>query len=229
VVAWRNAHQGAKAMKYLKVMLLAALAVYGFSAASAQAALPQFSGTFSTLVTSKSTTPSFEQKGGNLIIKCARSTGSGKVLSAKLASFVELFEGCKATIFGIPIASCKSLTATTEGDIRANGPSTLGYALGTLTVLAALEVESIHIVCGSNLISVTGCVLGQATPLASGTSGKITFKGTAGAQEFTDFTLDSGGTDNCQLASSLNGGAATASDQVQTAELTFAKAVGIED
>jgi hypothetical protein len=216
-------------MKYLKVLLLAAVAVCAFGAASAQAALPEFGGSLPSAITSSSTTPSFENKGGTLIIKCATSKGKGEVAGAKTASFDELFEKCKATIFGIPVASCKSLTSTVAESILAKGKTTLGYALGTLTVLAALTIEEIHIECGSELIQVRGCVLALATPLALGSAGKLVMKGTKGVQEFTDYTTDAGATQGCKLESSLNGGAFEASDQVQTATLAFGKQVEIKD
>jgi hypothetical protein len=214
-------------MKYLKVMLLTAVAVCAFGAASAQAALPEFAGTFPTTFTSASTSPVFESSGGSLKITCAKSKGTGEITGAKAASFKELFESCKATIFGIPIATCTG-AGQASGNIAAEGSNTLGFRLGGLVPLVALTIVQIHITCGSNLVLVKGCLLGTTT-LAKSTTATLKFEGSKGANTDVDYTNDAKATVACKLESELNAEGFKQSDQVQTATLTLSKEIEVKD
>jgi hypothetical protein len=217
-------------MKYLKVVLLAAIAVCALGAASAQAALPEFSGTLPDAGKAKSTGPIFENTTSALIIKCATSEGTLEVKTAKEAVFDELFLGCEAELNKVKLGKCTGSNDTETGSILAKGTSTLGYALGTLTPLAALTVSpEVKIKCplGTEVV-VKGCLLGTTT-LTKSLSGTLKFEGTAGAQKFTDYTTDTGAAKTCKLESSVNGGAFAASDQVQTASLTFSKELSVLD
>jgi hypothetical protein len=216
-------------MRHLKVVLLTTVAACLLAVASAQAALPQFDSTFPNTFTSSSGESSFENEGSTLAIKCKKSEGKGEITGAKAATFDELFLECKATISGIPVASCKGLIDTVEGSILARGTSTLGYILGTLTPVVALTLgEEVHIICGSNLIIVKGCLVGTTT-LGPSKTGELLFKGTKGAQELKDYTMDSGEMLVCELLSSTNGAAFKPSDQVQHAVLTFNTEVTVLD
>jgi hypothetical protein len=214
-------------MKHLKIVLLAAIATCAFGVASAQAALPEFAGTFPTTFTSSSTSPAFENEGGALKIQCKKSKGTGEVSGAKAASFKELFEECKATIFGIPVATCTG-EGQTSGNILASGTTTLGFRLGGLVPLVALTITQIHINCGSNLILVKGCLLGTTT-LAKSKTATLTFAGEKGKQKDTDYTSDKGVTTACKLESELNAEGFKPSDQVQVATLTLSKELEVKD
>jgi hypothetical protein len=216
-------------MRHLKVILVAVVAVCAFGAASAQAALPEFTGTFPTTLTAASTSPKFEAEGGNLKVECTKSEGTGEVTGAKTATFDELFLGCKATIFGLPVGTCTGLNDTTAGSILAKGTTTLGYLLGTLTPVTALTLNpEVHFECGSNLTVVKGCLAGTTT-LAKSLTGTLTFTGTAGKQAVTDYTNDAGTMVACELLSSLNGAAFRPADLVKTGTLTFSKEVEVKD
>jgi hypothetical protein len=223
-------------MKYVKVMLLVAIAACALGAASAQAALPEFSGTLPDAGKAESTTPVFENTTSGLVIKCTTSEGTLEVKTAKEAVFDELFLGCEAELSKTKLGKCTGSADTTTGSILAKGTSTLGYALGTLTPLAALTLSpegGIEIKCALGAkITVKGCVLGTTTlnkEGLEGLKGTLKFEGTAGVQKYTDYTTDSGATKACKLESSVNGGAFAASDQVQTANLTFTKELRVLD
>ena len=216
-------------MRFLKVMMLAAVAVCAFGAASAQAALPEFTGTFPTTFTAASTSPKFEASGGALVVECTSSEGKGEITGAKAATFDELFLGCVGKIFGISTGKCTGLTDTTEGSILAKGTSTLGFRLGTLVPLVALKLSpEVHFTCGSNLAIVRGCLLGTTTLTKSKTA-TLKFEGSSGKQKDTDYTSDTGATVACKLEESLNGGSFAESNQIQTATLTFSKEVEVKD
>ncbi|HEX4437176.1 MAG TPA: hypothetical protein VH061_10305 [Solirubrobacteraceae bacterium] len=215
-------------MKYLKALLLAAVAVCAFGAASAQAALPEFSGEFPDGFKAASTGPKFEAAGGAIVVECEKSEGTGTITGAKGGSFDELFLGCTGKVLGISVGKCTGLTDTTTGSILAKGTSTLGFELGTLIPVAVLSIESLHFECGSTLAVVTGCLVGTTT-LTKSTTGELLFKGSAGKQEFTDYTNDKGEMVSCKLSTSVNGGEAKESNQIQHAVLTFTKAVEVKD
>jgi hypothetical protein len=216
-------------MKYLKAMLLAAVAMCAFGAASAQAALPEFTGTFPTTFTASSTNPKFEASGGNLIVECKKSEGTGEVSGAKAAKFDELFLECKATIFKLNAGECTGLNDTVKGSILAKGSTTLGFRLGTLVPLVALSLSpEVHFECGSSLVVVRGCLLGTTTLVKSATA-TLKFEGSGGTQKDTDYTNDAGGTVSCKLESSVNGGAFAQSNQIQTATLSLSKELEVKD
>ncbi|HEX4437179.1 MAG TPA: hypothetical protein VH061_10320 [Solirubrobacteraceae bacterium] len=224
-------------MKVLRVLLLTAVAVCAFGAASAQAALPEFAGEFPDGFKAASTGPKFEAAGGAIVVECEKSEGEGTITGAKTGSFDELFLGCTGKVLGISVGKCTGLTDTITGSILAKGTSTLGFELGTLIPVAALSIESLHFECGSTLAVVTGCLVGTTTlgkenakkEIEPSTTGELLFKGSGGKQEFTDYTNDKGEMVSCKLSTSVNGGEAKESNQIQHAVLTFVKAVQVKD
>jgi hypothetical protein len=218
-------------MKRLRVVvLMAAVAACAVGAASALAALPEYGTTLPNSFTIASTTPGFESAGGVLKVKCTKSEGKGTIANVKSGTFDELFLGCECFISGIKVGVGLGLLDTVSGSILATGTTTLGFALGTLEDVAVLNLTPIHFECGTGgtLVNVRGCLAGRST-LAKSLSQTLTFAGSAGKQELTDYTSDAGAMVTCKVESSTNGGAFAESNQIQTTTLTFAKEVEIKD
>jgi hypothetical protein len=212
------------------VVLLAAVAACAIGAASALAALPEFGGNVPNSFTAASTGPEFEASGGAVKVKCTKSEGSGTISSVKNGTFDELFLGCECLILGIKAGTATGLTDTVSGSILAKGTTTLGFKLATLLPVAALTITELHFECGTSgaLSLVKGCLVGPTT-LAKSTKATLTFAGSGGKQELTDYTSDAGATVACKLESNTNGGGFKESNQIQKAELTFAKEIEVKD
>lgn len=216
-------------MRYVKAVIVLALAVCALSAASAQAALPEFSGTVPSAGKAKSTKPKFENEGSSLLVECAESEGTLEVKTVKGGTFDELFLGCEAVLNKTKLGKCTGLTDTVTGSILATGSFVLGFELGNLLPVVALSVTTLHFECPlGTLVTVEGCLVGTTT-LTKGLTGTLGFEGAAGVQKFLDYTNDAGTMVACKLQSSVNGAAAKPSDQVQTANLTFTKELGVLD
>jgi hypothetical protein len=217
-------------MSHVRVLSMISLLMCALGAASAQAALPEFSGTLPVGGKTTSTGPQFEDTTSKLIIKCTGSEGTVEVLTVKEAVFDELCLGAEAELSKTKLGKCTGSNDTIAGSILAKGKGTLGYALGTLTPLVALTVSpEVKIKCalGAEVV-VRGCVLGAVT-LAKGLVQTVKIEGAAGVQKYTDYTSDTGVAVGCKLESSLNGAAFSAADLVATITVTFSKEVSVLD
>ena len=216
-------------MRRVRLILSAIVATYALGTVAAQAALPEYGGTLPSKINTSSTLPLFENEGGTFVLKCANSSGTGELTGAKSWTSTNLYKECKATLLGIPIASCKSLTSTDEESLLIKGTTTLGFALGTLEVIQALTFSEIHLECGSVLASIRGCVLAFATPLTLGTIHTLSFKGAKGVQELTDYTTDTGTMTDCKAEIAVNAEAFRPMDLAAQESIVFAKQVEIKD
>jgi hypothetical protein len=209
---------------------MAAVAVCAVGAASALAALPEYGTTLPNSFTASSTTPVFEPGGGALRVGCTKSEGKGIIANVKSGTFDELFLDCECFISGLKVGVGLGLLDTVSGSILATGTTTLGFALGTLEDVAGPNLTPIHFECGTGglLINVRGCLAGRST-LAKSLKRTLTFAGSAGKPELTDYTSDAGAMIPCKVESSTNGGAFAESDMVQKAELTYAKEIEVKD
>jgi hypothetical protein len=212
-------------MKDLIAALLAVMVLFALGAASAHAALPEFSGEFPTRGEATNGMGS-EHAGGTITISCAKSEGKFEVTGAKGGTFDELFLECKESILGKSFG-CQGLIDTIAGSILLKGTVTLGYALGTLTPLVALTIEQVHYEC--NFLNVArGCVLGTTT-LSKSKTGTLAFHTVSGNQEYTDYTNDKGEAKECKLEGSINGEPFAPWGEVQEAHLVFNKELEVKD
>jgi hypothetical protein len=212
------------------VVLLAAVAACAVGAASALAALPEFGGTVPNSFTGASTTPSFESAGGVLKVKCTQSEAKGTITNTKSGTFDELYLGCECFISGLKVGVGTGLTDTVSGSILATGTTILGFVLGTLEDVQVLNLTPFHFECGTGgtLVNVRGCLVARST-LAKSLKRTLTFAGSAGKQELTDYTSDAGAMIACKVEGSTNGGAFAELNMVQKTELTYAKEIEVKD
>jgi hypothetical protein len=212
-------------MRVWKALWLAALITCSLGVASAQAGLPEFSGSFPDSFTTSSSLPKFETEGGSLNFQCGKSEGKGEVTSAKAGTFDELFLECKAGALG----GCIGLTDTIAGSILFRGTATLGFKLGTLVPLVALFLSpEAHFECGGLLLLVRGCLLGTTT-LVNVNTATWTFKVAASKEEVVDYTSESGGTVACEMEASLNAAAFKGLSLAQTVTLALVKSMEVKD
>jgi hypothetical protein len=216
-------------MRLRKAVLLAS-AIWALGAGSAQAALPEYSGTLPDSATVHSGKVKFENAGSKLEVECSSGEGSLTVEAAKVAKFDELFLGCEAILSHMKIGKCTGLTDTTTGSILAKGTSTLGYSLKeALVPVVALTLSEVHFECPlGTLVIVRGCLVGTTTLFKSLTA-TLKFEALLGQQLLGDYTSDTGTGVRCELESSVNGGTFGMAALVQTASVTFAKEVGVLD
>src|ERR1700753_66790 len=66
-------HSKESGMRYLKLALLAAGAAFTLSSASARAPLPEYGVAITSKVPSSATSPTLENEGGTVLLKCAKS------------------------------------------------------------------------------------------------------------------------------------------------------------
>jgi hypothetical protein len=171
--------------------LLAALAIGGPLAASASAALPEFSGPFPKGFTSKSGAVTVETVGG-IKLTCTASADKGKITGPKVGTVVVKLSGCVALRY-----KCTSHGAA-EGEIVTNTLETnLGYIsgpskrVGVDLIPAARGGPFTEFTCHGLTIVVRGSVIGQVTPINKTvkalTKFNLAFKQSMGKQKPTSF------------------------------------------
>jgi hypothetical protein len=152
-----------KRIRMAGLCLVAVFAVSAVVAASASAALPEFSGPFPKPFTSKSGKVYVETV-GKLRTTCTAGTNGGKVTGPKTGIVTIRFTGCKAL----------SYTCTTKGaavgEIVSNLRSTLGYINKAkkevgIALESATGAPFAEFTCGPANVVGTGSAIGKLTPI----------------------------------------------------------------
>jgi hypothetical protein len=149
------------------LLLLASLAVSAWAAASASAALPEFSGPIPTTFTAKSGATTLETVKGAKIT-CTADTGGGEVSGPKTGTIKLTFTGCELVTLALPcntvgVPPGEIITNTllmTLGYISIEPKKEVGIDLSTATGAPLMEF-----VCGALKVSVTGSVIGKVLPI----------------------------------------------------------------
>lgn len=212
----------------LSFALAAALCFAAFAAASASAALPEFS-----------TTSTFTGSGGagtlktvgNATVKCTSNEVVGAPAAEVVGGTKEVkngliaFKGCESNVG----TKCKN--TTTAGEIRTatlkgqlgyvepaalGGPVAVGLSPASGTTFAEFE-------CATVKDKVTGCVLGKVTPVNTNTKEyALALAEAAGKQNITSYEPVKGAKESCKLAAALAGKASEEAGIDQTAKLVSA-------
>ena len=213
-------------MRTLIMAFVAVLAMSAVAAASASAALPEFSKT-KVKVTGKSGAGTLETVTGTKVT-CTGGTSSGEITAEKTVSkTLVIFTGCASSGF-----KC-STSGAASGELKTKElTGTLGYLTKStkevgLDLKPASGTEFIEFECAGGIVKVkvTGSVICPLTPVnTSTTTFTLTCKQKAGVQEFKKFE---GGEEDV-LKTSKNGGAAEGSGEETTTTLTASEAAEIK-
>ncbi len=217
-------------MRRLKVLGLAAIAVFvlgAIAAAAASAAAVELP-TFTAKTTFKGTSGKGKLNLTGAEIKCESATNEGSPTSKRLGKFTIDFKSC--TLGG---KECHS-EGDAEGIILVGGEYHL-VRLGAGKAGIWFLVNEVKIVCKflSTKAAVKGNVLGGVEPVGTKTTSfTLSVNVNTGKQEFTEFENNEGVKEKAKLEGSVNGGAfkeateESAENKITTAEETeviFAK------
>jgi hypothetical protein len=170
------------------VCVAGVLAIGGLTAASASAALPEFTGPFPKKFTSTSGVTIFETAISHLKVTCKTDKDSGEVTGPKTNLEQIHYEGCEAN----------AVPCTTSGQaagviVTAVLNSTLGY-LNAVKKTVGIDLEApagapfTEFECGGVKVVMKGSLIGKVGPINKEVKTvKLNFKETEGKQKFTHF------------------------------------------
>jgi hypothetical protein len=147
---------------------------------------------------------------GSTKVTCEEDTETGSVTSANLGKFKLLFEHCTSVLS----SKCTSLTATTSGDIQAEGTFHYWLAKDGSELVSALVylLKETHFTCTVSGIEtlelVKGCMAGQLEEAEKSTKFTVTgFTGSKGVNAIAKvLPQESPSEIGCQLETSVSGG-----------------------
>jgi len=168
------------------------LALSATGAASASAALPEFTGPFPTPFTAKSGATTLETV-KKATIRCTADKGAGEVTGPKTGNVTITFSGCELVTLGLP---CNTVGVPPGEIVTATLLMTVGYInepkkeVG-IDLSTATGGPLMEFVCGPLRTLVDGSVIGKITPINKlvAPPGKFTLKfvQAAGKQKPTKF------------------------------------------
>jgi hypothetical protein len=210
-------------MKRIRIVGLALVAMFAFSAlvaSAAQAAAPEFT-VHPDKITKSTTTATYtlETVGGSKVT-CKAQSNEGEIETAKTGFATITFTGCETTV--IIKVKCETKGAAT-GEVKTNKLlTTLGVSGSTTAIKLAPEGELFaELECAGAAIKVKGAVVCPITPVGGGThtSFSLACAQTKGVQSLTSFEGVA-----ANLETSISGGTYEQSGQSGTGTLTVATA-----
>ncbi|HEY4452288.1 MAG TPA: peptidylprolyl isomerase [Solirubrobacteraceae bacterium] len=221
-------HEGEATMRRLKIIGVAALAVFAVTAmASATAfALPTLKPNTAVTFTGTSPVGKLEVLGSALVVECEKNADEGSFAAETvLGPFHIKFSGCSAKLGTTGLGKCTGLGDTETGVILSLGEVHLVYdSLAPLGAAMLFLVEPTHFECKSIttvLITVEGSVLCLVTPINTPTKApKVKCEGEKGDAKETTYWNDAGEAKTTLLKSSENEKEAKAASENTEATLT---------
>lgn len=216
-------------MKRIRLVLLGLMAVLAFTAiaaASASAALPEFSTT--AKFTGKQVGSGFlETTSGLEKVTCKSGSSPGAIVNkTQTGGVVVKFNECKSLL-----GACKTSGASTEEIRTQTLKGELGL-VGTAVTAEALEPEAGTVEatfeCGGIPVTVKGGVACEVSPTkAKQTTSKLKCEGSNGAQKYTSFEGSSTKAKRTVELITEKSGGTSKSDEEAEAEITTSVAVEI--